>query len=85
MSDLKLCFGCMEPMGSDETVCPRCGFDPHGTCLSNYLKPGTVLHERFLVGKMLAANGEGVTYIGYDSSVDCKVLIREYRTAQRSM
>lgn len=78
MSDLKLCFGCMEPMGSDETVCPRCGFDPHGTCLCNYLKPGTVLHERFLVGKMLAANGEGVTYIGYDSSVDCKVLIREY-------
>ncbi len=78
MSDLKLCFGCMEPLGSDETVCARCGYDQHSTCLSNYLKPGTVLHERFLVGKMLAANGEGVTYIGYDSSVDCKVLIREY-------
>ena len=78
MSDLKLCFGCMEPLSSDETVCLHCGYDQHTTCLANYLKPGTVLHERFLVGKMLSANGEGVTYIGYDTSVDCKILIREY-------
>ena len=37
-----------------------------------------MLHERFYVGRMLEANGEGVTYIGYDTSTDCKVLIREY-------
>ena len=78
MSDLKLCFGCMEPLGSEERVCARCGYDRNTTSLANYLKPGTLLHERFLVGKMLAANGEGVTYIGYDTSVDCKILIREY-------
>ena len=77
MSDLKLCYGCMEPLGSD-SVCAHCGYDQNSTSLANYLKPGTVLHERYLVGKMLAANGEGVTYIGYDKTVDCKLLIREY-------
>ena len=77
MSDLKLCYGCMEPLGS-ETVCAHCGYDLNTTSLANYLKPGTLLRERFLVGKVLEANGEGVTYIGYDTSVDCKILIREY-------
>lgn len=77
MSDLNLCYGCMEPLGSD-SVCAHCGYDQNTTSLANYLKPGTMLHERFYVGRMLEANGEGVTYIGYDTSTDCKVLIREY-------
>ncbi len=78
MSDLKLCFGCMEPLSSGKSVCVHCGYDQNTTSLVNYLKPGTLLHERFLVGKMLDANDEGVTYIGFDTSVDCKITIREY-------
>ena len=77
MSDLNLCYGCMEPLGSD-SVCAHCGYDQNTTSLANYLKPGTMLHERFYVGRKLEANGEGVTYIGYDTSTDCKILIREY-------
>ena len=77
MSDLNLCYGCMEPLGSD-SVCAHCGYDQNTTSLANYLKPGTKLRERFLVGRVLSANGEGVTYIGFDTSVECKVLIREY-------
>ena len=67
----------MEPLDG-ETVCPHCGYDQNTISLANYLKPGKVLHERFLIGKMLSANGEGVTYIAYDESVGCKVLLREY-------
>ena len=78
MSDLKLCFGCMKPLSSGETICAHCGYDQNTTTLANYLKPGTLLHERFLIGKMLDANGESVTYIGFDTSVECKVRIREY-------
>lgn len=77
MSDWKLCYGCMQPLGS-EAVCPHCGYDKNTTSLVNYIKPGSMLQERFLVGKVQSANGEGVTYIGYDTSVDCKILIREY-------
>ncbi|MBR4200709.1 MAG: protein kinase, partial [Oscillospiraceae bacterium] len=78
MSDSKLCFGCMEPLSSTDSVCPHCGYDRNTVSLANYIRPGSVLNERFLVGRVLSANGEGVTYVGYDSSVDCKVLIREY-------
>lgn len=77
MSDWKLCYGCMETLGS-EAVCPHCGYDQNTTSLVNYIKPGSMLQERFLVGKVQSVNGEGVTYIGYDTSVDCKILIREY-------
>ena len=77
MSDLRLCFGCMEPLG-EEKICPHCGYDSSTPSLANHLRQGTILHGRYLVGKELSANGEGVTYIGYDTSVDCKLLIREY-------
>ena len=81
MSDLKLCYGCMEPLNG-ERVCPHCGYEQDTTSLANYLKPGTVLHDRFLIGKTLEFNGEGVTYLGYDTAVGCKILIREYLPEQ---
>ncbi|MBR3267275.1 MAG: protein kinase [Oscillospiraceae bacterium] len=82
MSDLKLCYGCMEPLNDGERVCPHCGYEQDSTSLANFLKPGTVLHDRFLVGKALDSNGEGVTYVGYDTAVGCKILIREYLPEQ---
>ncbi|MBQ8922290.1 MAG: protein kinase [Oscillospiraceae bacterium] len=81
MSDLKLCYGCMEPLDG-ERVCPHCGYEQDATSLANYLKPGTMLHDRFLIGKTLEFNGEGVTYLGYDTAVGCKILIREYLPEQ---
>lgn len=81
MSNLNLCYGCMEPLG-DESVCKHCGYDQNTAAHAGHLKPGTVLHERFTVGRALAANGEGITYIAYDNSVGCKVLVREYMPQQ---
>ncbi|MCQ2416303.1 MAG: protein kinase [Oscillospiraceae bacterium] len=77
MSELKLCFGCMEALNG-ESVCPYCGHDQNAASLVNYLKPGSILHDRYMIGKVFDSNGEGVTYVGYDQSVECKVLIREY-------
>ena len=79
--DLKLCYGCMEPIG-EENICPHCGYDRNATSLAKNLKPGTMLHNRFAVGKALCSNGEGITYVGYDTSVGCKVLVREYMPEQ---
>ncbi len=82
MRELNLCYGCMEPLEDGVTVCPHCKYDQKTPCLANYLKPGTVLHERYLIGKALESNGEGVTYIAYDINTDCKVLVREYLPEQ---
>ena len=77
MVERKLCMGCMENKGSAK-VCPNCGYVENTPSLPSYIIPGTVLHERYLVGKLLSSNGQGATYIAYDTAVSCKVLLNEY-------
>ena len=36
------------------------------------------INSRYLIGKALAVNGEGVTYIGWDNVTDSVVRIKEY-------
>lgn len=71
-----LCPGCMGVKGDGE-VCEKCGFD--GTANgSEFLQIKTILEDRYFVGKVLSQNGEGVTYIGYDTELDAVVHIREF-------
>lgn len=51
-------------------------------CSLSYLQPGTVLKDRYLMGRVLKKNSEGATYIAYDQSEDKKVLIREFMPEQ---
>lgn len=75
--DLNLCLGCMEPIGGD-AVCPYCGYTAGSPYLVSYLAPGTVLNDRYLVGKLLHYNGESGFYIGYDEAESTKIFIKEY-------
>lgn len=78
MGERKYCYRCMEKYDSQLHVCPDCGYDdttPHNPM---YITPGTVLHDRYLVGILLEFNGEGATYVGHDISTGCRVLLREY-------
>lgn len=68
----------MEKYDSDLMICPNCGYDESLPYDPMYIKPGTVLHDRYLVGILLEYNGEGATYVGHDISTGCKVLLREY-------
>ena len=72
-----LCMGCMEPI--DETgVCKHCGYDDNSPSQPSYLPPKTVLDGRYIVGRLLSANGESAVYIGYDRVTEEKVFVREY-------
>lgn len=77
MAENKLCMGCMEYKGTSR-VCPKCGYVENTPYLPAYIAPGTILHERYLVGQLLSSNGQGATYIAYDTAVSCKVLLNEY-------
>lgn len=77
MGSNKLCLGCMENSEGRE-VCPKCGYKANSPHLPSYLAPGTMLNERYLVGKVMSYNGEGATYIAYDNVIGCRVTIREY-------
>ena len=59
-------------------VCPNCGYYDQSPSDPSFIIPGTQLHNRYIVGVVLAMNGEGITYLAYDQSIGCKVLLREY-------
>ncbi len=72
-----LCLGCMCNKG-DAVQCPKCGYVDGTPQVLPYLEPGTLLKERYIVGKHISSNGEGVTYIGLDATTNKKVTVREY-------
>ncbi len=78
MGERMLCPGCMEMKPETEKVCHNCGYAENTPFDPNYIAPGTVLNDRYAVGVKLGHNSEGATYIGYNKSIGCKVLIREY-------
>ncbi len=73
----RLCMGCMND-GGGEQVCPICGYEKDTPQNTAFLPTRTWLKDRYLLGKVLDSNGEGVTYIGWDNESDTVVYIREY-------
>lgn len=73
------CMGCMAEMAEDERICRHCGYQK-GTDVKEayYLLPGTVLKEKYLIGRVLGYGGFGVTYIGWDQVLQRKVAVKEY-------
>ena len=78
MGERKFCYRCLEKYEMKLHICPYCGYDDTTPDNPSYITPGTIIHDRYLIGIMLEANGEGATYAGHDMSTGCKVLIREY-------
>ena len=74
----KYCPYCMSRL-SEEGPCPSCGLTS-GTYMPmpHHLPPGTVLMDRYLVGRVLGEGGFGITYIGCDLKLELKVAIKEY-------
>ncbi len=78
MQDInKLCMYCMKDKG-DEVVCPHCHKGSEETQGAPYLPVKTRLADRYIIGTILSKNGEGATYLGWDSKNDSAVLIREF-------
>ncbi len=73
----RLCLGCMSDNGG-EKICPICGYDASTANPKGSLPTGTWLNDRYLLGRVISADGEGITYIGWDNTNDTIVNIREY-------
>ncbi len=73
-----LCMGCMNELEEDGT-CSYCNYNADSPYLQSYLPPKSMLDDdRYIVGKVLSYNGEGASYIGYDTVTSSKVVIHEY-------
>ncbi len=80
----KYCPYCMTVVSENES-CSVCGLTA-GTYISSphHLPPGTVLMDRYLVGRVLGEGGFGITYIGCDLRLELKVAIKEYYPVDRA-
>ncbi|MDE6539791.1 MAG: protein kinase, partial [Ruminococcus sp.] len=78
MGERKICYKCMKRYDNGLSICPSCAYAENTPSNPMYISPGTILHDRYLVGVLLEYNGEGATYIAHDTSTECTVFIREY-------
>lgn len=74
------CFYCMEEYDEDiDVICPFCGNDVVDLSNESFcLSAGSVLKDRYIVGRVLGNGGFGITYIGYDKTLKRKIAIKEF-------
>lgn len=73
----RLCLACMKDNGG-EKVCPICGYDSSIGNEADKLPLKFVLADRYVVGKVIHLDHEGVTYMAWDNSSSTAVSVREY-------
>jgi serine/threonine-protein kinase len=61
-----------------QTECPKCGYIYDSPYLPSYLAPGTVVNERYIIGKLKSYNGESAKYIAFDTITEETVAVKEY-------
>ena len=77
MNPERICYGCFQEK-EPGTVCPHCGFNENEEQPYLALPLGTLLNGRYMLGKVLGIGGFGITYLGYDLTLEIKVAIKEY-------
>lgn len=77
MNPERICYGCFQEK-EPGIVCPYCGFDSNEEKPYLALPLGSILNGRYMVGKVLGIGGFGITYLGYDLTLEIKVAIKEY-------
>ena len=74
----RYCPYCMHSVQLGQ-LCPNCKRDPEAyRPESRQLPPGTLLQERYVLGRALGAGGFGITYLGWDLKLERRVAVKEY-------
>lgn len=75
---MEYCINCMRPM-ERPADCPYCGFrEAEDEPAVRYLPPGTMLADRYVLGRVLGQGSFGITYIGRDLLLDSIIAVKEY-------
>lgn len=77
MSYENLCMNCMKEKGSSEQ-CPHCHFHNDSLQLPPFLPMRTPVGGHYIIGAVTESNGDGTTYMGYDTETKLPVTIREF-------
>lgn len=74
----KLCMSCMNPVPADAAACPNCGFNGTQRNPDVCLPIGYRLFSRYVIGMRKDYDGDSVSYVGYDVSLNIPVEVREF-------
>ena len=78
MKDIdNLCLNCFKEL-REGAVCAECGYDNDTPNDNMYLAPKTILANKYIVGAFQKHESDAVTYSGYDTQLDKKIIIREF-------
>ena len=81
----KICMDCMDPFEEEYDVCPKCGYiEDTKVEESLHMEPGSILRDRYIIGRVLGFGGFGVTYLGWDAMLEQKIAIKEYLPSEFS-
>jgi len=75
----EFCFGCFAEL-EKKCVCPYCGYDESADKgkYPSALPLGSILKERYIVGRVLGQGGFGITYAALDFGTKKLMAIKEY-------
>ena len=86
MSEKYICYNCfrerpdLQENPKAKGPCPYCGFDLEENVkkFPVALRAGTILNDRYIVGRVLGQGGFGITYLAYDTKLAAKVAVKEF-------
>ena len=75
----------MEEYSAEYEICPECGYTV-SEVIENalHMVPGTILHNKYIIGRVIGYGGFGVTYLAWDTVLRTKVAIKEYLPSEFS-
>ncbi len=74
----KYCMGCMKEIDLDASVCPHCYYNEETVQHYPCLPKGTVIADRYLVGRTVSMANDSITYIGLDTETEEIVSVNEF-------
>lgn len=74
----KLCMGCMNPLPEGDEVCRICGRAKDATNPEGCLPSAGVLHEHYIVGRVMSQGSDSILYLAYDRQVKDACFIQEF-------
>ncbi len=76
------CLQCMKEYHSEYEMCPYCGYIQNTDPKELYfLRPGTIIADRYVIGVSIGSGGFGITYKAWDQTLSKIVAIKEYYPA----
>jgi len=70
------CLSCMKEISTP--ICPHCCYPKYAQNDEHQLSVGTLLRDRYRVGRALGQGGFGITYLGWDETFQRIVAIKEF-------